>query len=53
MLASKSLIERLAPDDVAALDIDPDRVTSTALADLATATEKPRRDAPALAVSDV
>jgi class 3 adenylate cyclase len=52
-LASKSLIERLSADDAAALDIDPDRVTYVPLADLATATEKARRDAPAIAVCDV
>jgi class 3 adenylate cyclase len=53
VLASKALVERLAADDAAALGIDPDRVTYTALADLDTATEKARRDAPALAVCDV
>jgi class 3 adenylate cyclase len=52
-LASKSLIERLDPTDAAALMLDPDRITYTPLADLATATEKARRDAPAIAVCDV
>jgi class 3 adenylate cyclase len=52
-LASKELIERLEPKDAAALDIDPDRITYTALADLDTATEKARRDAPAIAVCDI
>jgi class 3 adenylate cyclase len=52
-LASKALIERLDPVDAAALGIDPDRVTYTPLADLDTATEKARRDAPAIAVCDV
>jgi class 3 adenylate cyclase len=52
-LASKDLIERLAPDDAAALDLDPDHVTYTALSDLSTATEKARRDAPAIAVCEV
>jgi class 3 adenylate cyclase len=52
-LASKDLVERLAPADAAALDLDPDRVTYTALGDLATATEKARRDAPAIAVCEV
>jgi hypothetical protein len=32
MLASKSLIERVAPDDAAALGIDPDRVSYVPLA---------------------
>jgi hypothetical protein len=52
-LASKELIERLESADAAALDLDPDRVTYTPLADLDTATEKARRDAPAIAVCDV
>ncbi len=52
-LASKSLIERLDAADSAALGLDPDAITYTALADLATATDKARRDAPAIAVCDV
>jgi class 3 adenylate cyclase len=52
-LASKDLMERLEPHDAVALDMQPDRVTYTALGDLATATEKARRDAPAIAVCDV
>jgi len=52
-LASKDLMERLEPDDAAALGLDPDRVTYTALGDLAAATEKARRDAPAIAVCEV
>ncbi len=52
-LASKDLIERLTPDDAAALDLDPDHVTYRALSDLDTATEKARRDAPAIAVCEV
>ncbi|MEA2235262.1 MAG: adenylate cyclase [Solirubrobacteraceae bacterium] len=52
-LASKDLIERLEDDDAAALDLHPDRITYTALGDLSTATEKARRDAPAIAVCDV
>jgi class 3 adenylate cyclase len=50
VLASKDLLERLDPDDAAALDLDPNRITYTLLADLPTATEKARRDAPAIAV---
>ena len=42
-LASKDLIERLDRGDAAALDVDPDQVTYTALADLSTATESPPR----------
>lgn len=52
-LASKALIERLEDDDAAALEIDPDRVDYTALGDLSTATDKARRDAPAIPVCDV
>lgn len=52
-LASKALVERLSAADAAALAIDPARVAYTALAELATATDKARRDAPAIAVCDV
>jgi class 3 adenylate cyclase len=52
-LASKSLIERLDTEDAAALDIDPNRVAYTPLADLPTATDKARRDAPAIAVCEI
>jgi class 3 adenylate cyclase len=53
MLASKSLVERLSPQHAAALAIDPDHVRYIPLADLPTATEKARRDAPAIAVCEV
>ena len=53
MLASKSLVERLSPVDAAALDIAPEHVRYVHLADLPTATEKARRDAPAIAVCEV
>ena len=52
-LASKDLIERLDVHDADALGLDPDRLTYTALRDLETATEKARRDAPAIPVCDV
>jgi class 3 adenylate cyclase len=52
-LASKDLVERLEPDDAAALDLHPDTITYTTLGDLASATEKARRDAPAIAVCEV
>ena len=52
-LASKSLIERLDRADAERLGIDPSRVTYTQLADLDTATDKARRDAPAIPVCDV
>ncbi len=52
-LASKALIERLDDNAAAALQIDPDRMAYTTLTDLPTATEKARRDAPAIAVCDV
>ena len=52
-LASKALVERLDPADASALDIDPDRLTYTMLGDLPEASEKARRDAPAIAVCEV
>ena len=52
-LASKDLIERLDREAAAALEIDPDRVIYTTLTNLPTATDKARRDAPAIAVRDV
>jgi class 3 adenylate cyclase len=52
-LASKALVERLDPGDAEALGLDPDHITYTSLADLDTATEKARRDAPAIAVCEV
>ena len=52
-LASKELLERLDSDDAAELGLDPDHVTYTPLADLPTATEKARRDAPGIAVCEV
>jgi len=52
-LASKTLIERLDPDDAEELGLDPDAITYIPLADLPTATDKARRDAPAIAVCDI
>jgi class 3 adenylate cyclase len=52
-LASKALVERLGPDDAADLGLDPGRITYVPLAHLASATEKARRDAPAIAVCEV
>ena len=52
-LASKDLIERLDHDDAAALGLHPLRLAYSALRDLDTATEKARRDAPAIPVCDV
>jgi class 3 adenylate cyclase len=52
-LASKDLVERLDPEDAAALDLDPDHVTYTPLGELTTATEKARRDAPTIPVCEV
>jgi class 3 adenylate cyclase len=53
LLASKPLVERLNGDDATTLGIDPDHVTYTQLANLTTATEKARRDAPAIAVCEL
>jgi len=52
-LASKALVERLNNADAEALGIASERATYTPLADLATATDKARRDAPSIAVCDV
>jgi class 3 adenylate cyclase len=52
-LASKALIERLNRADADALGIDTGHTTYTPLADLATATDKARRDAPSIAVCEV
>jgi class 3 adenylate cyclase len=49
-LASKDLIERLTPDDALELGLNPSRMKYIPLAELASATEKARRDAPSLAV---
>lgn len=53
ILASKPLVERLSDHDAARLGIDPDNVTYRQLADLETATDKARRDAPAIAVCEL
>lgn len=53
MLASKALIERLEEPDAALVDVDPNRLSYTLLADLASATDKARRDAPAIAVCEL
>jgi class 3 adenylate cyclase len=53
VLASKALIERLDPEGAAALGINLDRITYTPLADLPTATDKARRDAPAIAICEL
>jgi class 3 adenylate cyclase len=52
-LGSKDLVERLTARDASALGIEPERVRYTPLTDLPTATEKARRDAPAIAVFDL
>lgn len=52
-LASKDLIERLQAADASALGLSPETITYTPLADVPTATEKARRDAPAIAVCEI
>jgi class 3 adenylate cyclase len=52
-LASKVLIERLDPGDAEILGIEPADLTYTPLADLASATDKARRDAASIAVCDI
>ena len=52
-LASKDLMERLSDEDALALDLEPSHLTYVQLADLATATEKARRDAPSIPVCEI
>jgi class 3 adenylate cyclase len=53
MLASKDLLERLDKEDATTLGLDPAGLSYTTLADLPGATEKARRDAPSIAVSEL
>src|SRR4029450_5169567 len=52
-LAAKALTERLDLNDAKALGLDPLHLAYTALRDLDTATDKARRDAPAIPVCDI
>jgi class 3 adenylate cyclase len=52
-LASKALTERLDPPHATALGIDPQHVSYISLGSLPTATDKARRDAPAIAVCEI
>ena len=52
-LASKSLIERLTSEDANELGLDTGHTTYTPLAELPTATDKARRDAPSIAVCEL
>lgn len=52
-LVSKALMERLGPDDARALGIEAATLRYTLLGELPTATEKARRDAPAIAVCEL
>jgi class 3 adenylate cyclase len=52
-LASKALIERLKRTDADALGIDTRHTKYTPLADLPSATDKARRDAPSIAVCEI
>lgn len=52
-LASKNLVERLEATDAAVLGLDPDNIVYTPLAELPTASDKAKRDAPAIAVCEV
>ena len=53
VLASKSLIERLAEHDASALGLDTTRVAYRVLGDLEGVSEKTKRDAGSIAVTDV
>jgi class 3 adenylate cyclase len=52
-LASKALVERLSRTDAEALGLDTGHTKYLPLADLATATDKTRRDAPSIAVCEL
>ncbi len=52
-LASKALIERLSQDAAVAIGLDTSRINYVQLADLSTATDKARRDAPSIAVCEL
>jgi class 3 adenylate cyclase len=52
-LASKALIERLDPGDAGSAGVDPEHIRYVMLSELATATEKARRDAPAMSVCEI
>jgi class 3 adenylate cyclase len=52
-LASKPLIERLNREDAGELELDTAHMTYTPIAELATAPDKARRDAPSIAVCEV
>jgi class 3 adenylate cyclase len=52
ILASKQAIERLSPDDAAALGLDPAQLTYETLAERGKASEKAIRDAGGVAVTD-
>jgi len=52
-LASKALIERLDTPDALALGLDPEQMSYASLANLPSATDTARRDAPALAVCEL
>jgi len=53
LLASKSLLERLEPGDAAALGLDPDRIRYRTLGELEGATDKARRDAGSVPVTEL
>jgi len=52
-LASKSLFERLTPNDAEALGVDTTRIGYVQLGELSTATDKAQRDAPSIAVCEL
>jgi class 3 adenylate cyclase len=53
VLASKHLLERLGEDDAAALDLDPQRAAYHALDEIEGVSDKAKRDAGSIAVTDV
>jgi class 3 adenylate cyclase len=53
VLATKDLVERLTDEDARSIDVDPDRLVYTMVAELPDAPEKSRRDAGGLPVVDL
>lgn len=51
IVASKTLLENLNPDDASALGLDPDALSYTSIAEIPTASEKAIRDAGGIAVA--
>jgi class 3 adenylate cyclase len=53
ILASKALLEQLTEDDAAGVGLDPEKIVYQPLSDWPTVTEKARRDAGGVAVTEL